>query len=83
MSALSTLDLLKATGTIVVADSGEIDKIKAYKPQDSTTNPSLLNTAARLPEYKHLVDDALAYVRRSGVTDKRERMELLLDKVRW
>jgi len=81
MSAASTLDLLKATGTIVVADSGEIDKIKAYKPQDSTTNPSLLNTAARLPEYKHLVDDALAYVRGSGVTDKHERMELLLDKL--
>lgn len=39
-------------GTLVVADSGEIEKIKQYKPQDSTTNPSLINAAARLPEYR-------------------------------
>lgn len=77
---MNSLEALKAAGTLVVADSGEIDKIKAFKPQDATTNPSLMNAAARLPEYKHLVDDAVAYARQSGLTGG-ALMELLLDKL--
>jgi hypothetical protein len=41
--------------TVVVADTGEVDSIKAFTPQDATTNPSLILKAAGLPEYKHLV----------------------------
>ncbi len=67
-------------GTVVVADSGEIDKIKIYKPQDSTTNPSLVNAAARLPEYRHLVDDAVEYGKKSGATGN-ELLSLTLDKL--
>lgn len=77
----SSLEQLKACGTVVVADTGEIEKIKQFKPQDATTNPSLINAASRLPEYKHIVDEAIAYVKASGIEGKAERTELLLDKL--
>lgn len=54
------LDQLKQF-TTVVADTGDIDSIQAYKPEDSTTNPSLIFAAAQMPQYKALVDDAIAY----------------------
>ena len=63
-----------------VADSGEIDKIKAVKPTDATTNPSLVNAAARLPEYKGVVDDAIQYAKKSGLSGVALN-ELLLDKL--
>ena len=45
--------------TIVVADSGDINSIEKFKPQDSTTNPSLIGAAAQMPEYQQIVDDCL------------------------
>jgi transaldolase len=48
------------TMTTVVADTGDIDAIKKVKPQDATTNPSLITTAAQMPEYSQIVDDVLA-----------------------
>lgn len=74
----SALDQLIAAGTLISADSGEVDKIKIFKPSDATTNPSLINSAARLPEYKHLVDEAVAYAKASGASDM---MAVLLDKL--
>ena len=44
----------------VVADTGDIEAIKRYKPLDATTNPSLLFKAAQLPQYSGLVDKAIA-----------------------
>lgn len=44
----------------VVADTGDIEAIKLYKPVDATTNPSLLYSAAQLEQYAPLVQDALA-----------------------
>ena len=44
--------------TTVVADTGDIQAIAQYRPQDATTNPSLLYHAAQMPVYRHLVDDA-------------------------
>lgn len=55
---MSLLDSLKRY-TTVVADTGDIDAIAAHKPQDATTNPSLLYQAAQKPQYQHLVDAAL------------------------
>ncbi|HEY4105238.1 MAG TPA: transaldolase [Polyangiaceae bacterium] len=57
---MSLLDSLKKY-TIVVSDTGDIDAIRKAKPQDSTTNPSLLLKAAQQPQYKPLVDEALSY----------------------
>jgi len=59
---MSALDQLK-TFTTVVADTGDIKTIDQYKPTDATTNPSLLYTAAKMSEYKHLVDDAIQYAK--------------------
>ena len=47
--------------TIVVADTGDVDAIRRLKPQDATTNPSLIYKAALMPEYQSLVDEAIAY----------------------
>src|SRR5437764_8093622 len=45
--------------TVVVADTGDIEAIAHHKPQDATTNPSLLLQAAQQSKYSHLVDQAL------------------------
>ena len=57
---MSSLDQLKQH-TVVVADTGDIDAIAEHKPQDATTNPSLLYKAAQMPQYQSLVDEAIAY----------------------
>ena len=44
--------------TTVVADTGDIEAIAHHRPQDATTNPSLLYHAAQMPDYRHLVDEA-------------------------
>ena len=61
----SSLDQLRKH-TIVVADTGDFDSIKAYKPTDATTNPSLILAAAKLPQYQHLIDKAVQYGKANG-----------------
>lgn len=45
--------------TTVVADSGDLDSIRNFSPEDATTNPSLILKAAELPQYKYLIDAAI------------------------
>lgn len=66
--------------TTVVADTGDFDSIQKYKPQDSTTNPSLIFTAAQLPQYKRLVDEAIEYGKTHG-KDENEKTSIALDKL--
>lgn len=49
--------------TIVVADTGDIQAIEAFTPRDTTTNPSLITTAAGMPQYQSIVDDTLTQAR--------------------
>jgi transaldolase len=56
---VNSLDQLKQH-TVVVADTGDIDSIAQHKPQDATTNPSLLYKAAQMPQYAGLIDEAIA-----------------------
>ena len=56
--------------TTVVADSGDIESIRHYHPQDATTNPSLLLKAAGLSQYEHLIDDAIAWGKKNGKTQE-------------
>ena len=56
---LSVLESLKKC-SIVVADTGDIDAVARWKPQDTTTNPSLLLSAAQDPRYRSLVEGAFA-----------------------
>ena len=67
-----------------MADTGDFEKIAAFKPQDSTTNPSLILAAARLPQYAHLVADAIAHGRAAAAAaggDEAERLALVMDKL--
>lgn len=50
--------------TVVVADTGDIQQIEHYKPQDATTNPSLITAAAQMPQYQQIVDDVLTNAKR-------------------
>ena len=52
--------------TVVVADTGDIEAIAKHRPQDATTNPSLLFHAAQMPAYRHLVEDAVALAQKRG-----------------
>lgn len=54
----NSLESLKSTGTVIVTDTGEFESIAKYKPQDATTNPSLILAASKKPEYAALVDAA-------------------------
>jgi transaldolase len=49
--------------TKVVADTGDIAAMKLYQPQDATTNPSLILKAAQIPEYRKLIDEAIAWAK--------------------
>jgi len=70
----SKLDQLKSMST-VVADTGDMDAIRAFKPTDCTTNPTLILKAAQMEGYRHLVDEAIVWGRSrkaltSQVTDR-------------
>jgi transaldolase len=56
----------------VVADTGDIDLIRRFRPDDCTTNPSLILKAAQKPEYAHLVDEAVRWARtKAGTAEAR------------
>ncbi|KAA8681231.1 transaldolase [Vibrio gigantis] len=59
--------------TTVVADTGDIDAIAAFQPQDATTNPSLVLKAAEMPQYDHLIADAVTWAK-SKSDDKSQQL---------
>ena len=61
--------------TIIVADSGDIDSIINYQPEDATTNPSLIFKAAQLPQYNELIQDAVTVVK----SQQKDKTRLLSD----
>jgi len=66
--------------TTVVADTGDFEAMKAYKPQDATTNPSLILQASQKPEYKSLVDQAVAE-HRNGPLAGSVKIEAVMDRI--
>lgn len=76
----NSLDQLKATGTTVVCDSGDFATIDKYKPQDATTNPSLILAASKKAEYAKLIDAAVEYGKQHG-KDIDEQVESTLDRL--
>ena len=50
--------------TVVVADTGDIEAMEKFRPQDATTNPSLITAAAQMPQYQPIVDSVLAAARK-------------------
>jgi len=65
--------------TKVVADTGDFQSIETFRPQDSTTNPSLILAASKLPQYAGLVEEALAYGKAQGGSHEAQ-VELAMDK---
>src|SRR5260370_21448808 len=64
---LSQLEQLKKL-TKVVADTGDFESIKDFKPQDATTNPSLIYAATQKTQYVHLLNEVIANRKKSGLT---------------
>eukprot|EP01091_Cochliopodium_minus_P013068 TRINITY_DN410_c0_g1_i2.p1 TRINITY_DN410_c0_g1~~TRINITY_DN410_c0_g1_i2.p1 ORF type:complete len:324 (+),score=115.05 TRINITY_DN410_c0_g1_i2:168-1139(+) len=58
------------TFTTVVADTGDFEQISNYKPQDATTNPSLLYSAALMEQYKGIVQTSVEYGKKNGKNEK-------------
>jgi len=76
---MNLLESLKQM-TVVVADTGDFGQLAKFRPQDSTTNPSLLYSASRLPQYAHLVDNAIIYARKKS-SDPNKQVEIAVDKL--
>lgn len=70
-TAVSQLDQIKKI-TRVVADTGDFEAMRQFKPQDATTNPSLILAAATKPEYAHLLEKVLADRKSSGLSGLRQ-----------
>src|SRR5581483_444271 len=64
---LSQLEQLKKF-TKVGADTGDFESIRGFKPEDATTNPSLIYAATQNEKYFHLIDAVLVYRNNSGVS---------------
>jgi transaldolase len=73
------LEQLK-TMTTIVADTGDVEAIKAVKPYDATTNPSLLLKASQLPQYAPLIETAIAYAKAQGGS-KEQQIDNAADKL--
>ncbi len=74
---VNQLDQLKKF-TKVVADTADFESIKDFKPQDATTNPSLVYAATQKPEYAHLLEEVLADRKKSGLSGH-EQIEDICD----
>jgi len=77
--AMSSLEQLKAAGTLVVADTGDFEAISKFKPRDATTNPSLILAAAKMPQYSEIVDAAIASAKAGATLE--EQIEIAMDKL--
>jgi len=76
---MGSLDQLKQF-TTVVADTGDFEAIKKYEPTDATTNPSLILAAAKMPQYQHLIKDAIEYAKKAS-TKVDEQVEEAIDRL--
>ncbi|MGA3169432.1 MAG: transaldolase [Chthoniobacteraceae bacterium] len=74
---MSQLDQLKQF-TKVVADTGDFESMRAYKPQDATTNPSLIYAATQKQEYAYILDQVIKDRANSGLTGA-ARIEDIID----
>jgi len=75
----TALDSLKQY-TTVVSDTGDFEGLEAYKPQDGTTNPSLILAAVKDPKYGRLIDVAVKYAKEKG-GDEDAQVDACLDRL--
>lgn len=69
--------------TVVVADTGDIKSIEKFRPRDATTNPSLITSAAQMPEYAELVDDALRWAKKEAgpAATRQQIVDVAIDRL--
>ena len=60
------------TMTTIVADTGDINSIKKYAPEDATTNPTLLLKAVQIKEYEPLIAEAVQWGKKQGGTSEKQ-----------
>ncbi len=77
---MNKLDQLKSM-TTVVADTGDIEAIKQYLPQDATTNPSLVYKAAQLPQYQSLIEDSVKQAKQLDGSSLENTLDILSVKL--
>ena len=68
---MNQLEQLKKM-TKVVSDTGDFESIKLFKPQDATTNPTLILQAAKKPEYRHLIEKSLRDAKKTGTVVEKQ-----------
>ena len=73
-SKMSSLEQLRNTGTLVVADTGDFEAIAKFKPRDATTNPSLILAAAKMPQYAAIVEKAITDAKAGATVDEQVMM---------
>ena len=66
--------------TVIVVDTGDIDAVKKFTPQDATTNPSLILAATQKPQYQHLIEEAVNYAKNKAKNPADVR-PLMMDKL--
>jgi len=66
-----------AKHTVIVADTGDVEAIRKYKPTDATTNPSLILASVQDPRYAHLFDEAISW----SATQPGDRVQNVLDRL--
>ncbi|KAJ2994238.1 Transaldolase [Globomyces sp. JEL0801] len=76
---MTSLESLKKY-TTVVADTGDFESIAKFKPQDATTNPSLILAASQKTQYAHLLTEAIAFGKAKS-SDPKEQLSWALDKL--
>jgi len=76
---MNLLEQLK-TQTKVVADSGDFESVRKFKPVDTTTNPSLIYAAAKDSKYAYLIDEAIAYAKKKP-GDKASQLRIAFEKL--
>jgi transaldolase len=76
---MNVLESLKRY-TTVVADTGDLEAIAQHRPQDATTNPSLLYQAAQMPEYEELLEEAIQHALQTP-GDRAARAAAFMDKL--
>lgn len=77
---MNQLDQLKQH-TVVVADTGDFEAMKAYQPRDATTNPSLILAATQKPEYRRLLDQAISEFKGKKGLSKEQQLAAVLDRI--
>ncbi|MBN1132320.1 MAG: transaldolase [Bacteroidales bacterium] len=76
---MNLLEQLKQM-TEVVADTGDFETIRQYRPIDATTNPSLIYAATQKPEYVHLIENAISFGKKSGKS-RQEQLTIIMDRL--